>query len=467
MVERHFSVGVGSTDPSEFSRLIGEATHDLVAGRSERGTWGGPDRLDEFIATTHCAMALLATGYSASGPVLRDALAYLVEIDTNAITTFYWRSGPLLNVVEYADVVRHDAQHLARLMERAGGNPSYPAPFFLYKLLKFWQIGAAPPAVDAERVAQWIRAEWNEDECWYGRTSITSMGVALLVDTGKPEDVPILATSAAFLLDRFHSTSTPPNRFDSNLLDDAYTVFNLTERREVLEEAGYHDLLGAADACAVVLAQHLPVATTDVVPPFGGPIDSIYYATAVLLRALLASAITAKPEGLAEIQAGVLDHAATGLATREGATEWPARSFWGNPAPIEDPYLFVLMPFEARRTEIYERYIKRPIERQLHLKCQRADDIMASTNVMDDVWQHILSADLIVADLTGGNANVFYELGLAHAAGIPVVLVAEDINDIPFDLRQVRTIAYGSSPSGWERLAKQVVQYVQGARGEL
>jgi nucleoside 2-deoxyribosyltransferase len=65
-------------------------------------------------------------------------------------------------------------------------------------------------------------------------------------------------------------------------------------------------------------------------------------------------------------------------------------------------------------------------------------------NVLADVVRGIADADLVVADLTTINANVFYELGLAHAMGIPTVLVAHQdaAEEIPFDLRQYRTEWY-------------------------
>jgi len=47
---------------------------------------------------------------------------------------------------------------------------------------------------------------------------------------------------------------------------------------------------------------------------------------------------------------------------------------------------------------------------------------------------------VLLADLTGKNPNVFYELGLAHALAKPVILIAETLDDIPFDLRALRVI---------------------------
>ena len=67
---------------------------------------------------------------------------------------------------------------------------------------------------------------------------------------------------------------------------------------------------------------------------------------------------------------------------------------------------------------------------------------------MADIWSAIKAAKIIIADCTGRNPNVFYEIGLAHAIGKKVVLITQSMDDIPFDLRQLRTIVYEYSPRG-------------------
>jgi nucleoside 2-deoxyribosyltransferase len=62
--------------------------------------------------------------------------------------------------------------------------------------------------------------------------------------------------------------------------------------------------------------------------------------------------------------------------------------------------------------------------------------------IMKDITKSIYDARIIVADLTGRNSNVMYELGLAHAAKKPVIMLAQDEADIPFDLRHIRYLKY-------------------------
>jgi len=104
---------------------------------------------------------------------------------------------------------------------------------------------------------------------------------------------------------------------------------------------------------------------------------------------------------------------------------------------------FVIMPFDQEFDEVYTELIAKPLE-EAGYGVQRADDVEARQNVLADVVRGIAEADLIVADVTTANPNVFYELGLAHAMGVPTVLIAqqESAEEIPFDLRQYRTEFY-------------------------
>jgi nucleoside 2-deoxyribosyltransferase len=71
---------------------------------------------------------------------------------------------------------------------------------------------------------------------------------------------------------------------------------------------------------------------------------------------------------------------------------------------------------------------------------------------MDDILESIRKADVVLADLTGKNANVFYEVGICHALGKPVLLLAQSIEDVPFDLRHRRVLLYEYTPKGCKRL---------------
>lgn len=96
---------------------------------------------------------------------------------------------------------------------------------------------------------------------------------------------------------------------------------------------------------------------------------------------------------------------------------------------------------------VYEDHIK-PTCASMGLTVRRADDFFTADSVVQDIWKAIVSARLIVADCTDRNPNVFYEIGLAHAIGRPTILLTQRSEDIPFDLRHRRYIAYQLTPRG-------------------
>lgn len=106
------------------------------------------------------------------------------------------------------------------------------------------------------------------------------------------------------------------------------------------------------------------------------------------------------------------------------------------------------MPFKEP-FETYYRLIIRPAIAGVNLEVMRGDSLFTPTPIMGDIWQLIQDAKVLVAELTEKNANVFYELGLAHAIGKSVVLISETMDDAPFDLQQLGVILYDKDdPAG-------------------
>src|SRR5690606_31311793 len=103
---------------------------------------------------------------------------------------------------------------------------------------------------------------------------------------------------------------------------------------------------------------------------------------------------------------------------------------------------FVMMPFGAPLGDYYSKIYEPAIEKA-GLKAVRADDdIFGTGKIIDQIWSGINAAKVLIAELTTRNANVFYELGLAHALKKPVVLVCSNEQDVPFDLKHIRVIYY-------------------------
>lgn len=127
---------------------------------------------------------------------------------------------------------------------------------------------------------------------------------------------------------------------------------------------------------------------------------------------------------------------------------------------------FVMQPFASPLGDYYEKIYKPAIEKA-GLKAVRADaDIFGTGKIMDQVWDGITAAKVLVAELTTRNPNVFYELGLAHALEKPVVLVSSREDDVPFDLQHIRVIYYDVSDPFWgnkliDKVAENILSALQ------
>lgn len=124
---------------------------------------------------------------------------------------------------------------------------------------------------------------------------------------------------------------------------------------------------------------------------------------------------------------------------------------------------FVMMPFG----QWYDRYyqdIYIPAIRDAGFEPVRADELFSTGSVVEQIWEQIEKSKLLLADLTDKNANVFYELGLAHAARKPVVFTAGKVDDVPFDLRHLRVIVYEVREPQWaDKLQRLITDYLRNA----
>ncbi|WP_230684150.1 hypothetical protein [Enterobacter ludwigii] len=82
------------------------------------------------------------------------------------------------------------------------------------------------------------------------------------------------------------------------------------------------------------------------------------------------------------------------------------------------------------------------------LRCNRADDIWEHNAIIQDVVSLICKSSVVICDLSGKNPNVFYEADIAHSLGKKVILLAQHMDDIPFDLRHLRVITYFPNTEG-------------------
>ena len=120
---------------------------------------------------------------------------------------------------------------------------------------------------------------------------------------------------------------------------------------------------------------------------------------------------------------------------------------------------FVVMPFASSFDGIWNYVIKSTVE-QAKDECIRADNIFAPGSIIKDLFELIRESDYLIADLTGQNPNVYYELGIAHALEKPVILIIQDMSELPFDLMDKRVIQYSDTARGAEDLRIALLKYI-------
>lgn len=124
---------------------------------------------------------------------------------------------------------------------------------------------------------------------------------------------------------------------------------------------------------------------------------------------------------------------------------------------------FVIMPFAKEFDDIYQLGIKETAKSE-NVIAYRLDEELFNEGMLEKIYKEIENADFIIADLTNKNANVFYELGYAHALGKLTILLTKESSDIPFDLKHKRHIIYGNSIT---HLQEQLKKNIKWAKSEI
>jgi hypothetical protein len=103
---------------------------------------------------------------------------------------------------------------------------------------------------------------------------------------------------------------------------------------------------------------------------------------------------------------------------------------------------FVAMPFRPE-LNFFFLYVQKYLSERHGLRVERGDAQILTKALIDKIRDQIVRADVILADVTGGNPNVLYEVGLAHAFGKPVIFLTQDSpSAAPVDVRQFEFIHY-------------------------
>lgn len=114
---------------------------------------------------------------------------------------------------------------------------------------------------------------------------------------------------------------------------------------------------------------------------------------------------------------------------------------------------FVAMPVGAESIETDQTfsYIIKPALEEFGYAAVRADHIVHAGLITEQIVKFLLDSPLVIADITGRNPNVMYELGVRQATNKPLILMSEQSTPIPFDISTTRVILYDSSIESMNR----------------
>ncbi|MFB9407305.1 hypothetical protein [Dactylosporangium matsuzakiense] len=112
-------------------------------------------------------------------------------------------------------------------------------------------------------------------------------------------------------------------------------------------------------------------------------------------------------------------------------------------------------PTRVRSNKVM-RYLIKPVVEEMGFVAERGDEINKVGYITSEVIDRIISDDLVIADLTDLNPNVFYELAVRHAVRKPFVQLIEHTQVLPFDVHGMRTILVDFDPEALDRAKDQL-----------
>ena len=106
-------------------------------------------------------------------------------------------------------------------------------------------------------------------------------------------------------------------------------------------------------------------------------------------------------------------------------------------------------------------FLLSPICNELGFECIRADKEANTNSITSDILNHLKNDDLVIADLSEYNPNVFYEVGFRKALGLPIIHIKNKSTTLPFDVHDVRAIDFSFDVSDTESAKRRIISTIQ------
>ncbi|ADG39933.1 hypothetical protein LKI_01950 [Leuconostoc kimchii IMSNU 11154] len=116
---------------------------------------------------------------------------------------------------------------------------------------------------------------------------------------------------------------------------------------------------------------------------------------------------------------------------------------------------------ERRTSDFVLKSIIKPVSERLDYETLRSDLINSTNTIDQDIINQLNSADLVIADVTGTNANVMFELGYRFSLKSPLIVIAQSVAELPFDIHNLRVMIYEKELPDLEKMQSQLEQMIK------
>jgi hypothetical protein len=182
---------------------------------------------------------------------------------------------------------------------------------------------------------------------------------------------------------------------------------------------------------------------------------------------VLTSIIKQDPKNLQELKHFISDKYSAPIVSEYISTahlEAPKKMITFSPQVFEIPtkpqnekLVTVMLPFKLQPSFTA---VKNACDK-LGLDCKKADDIWENATFIQDIFELIFTSKVVLADFTGKNPNVFYEVGIAHTLGKTVIPITQSFDDVPSDLGHHRALKYLPNEQGYSELTAELMQRLE------